>query len=441
VTAIEKGPDAFFRDTVNGASKQAAEGRNLLLVAYFYPPSRDTGAQRPASMARHLRSLGHRVTVLTTRAYGSGSEDEPEIVRTADLQLLRARLRGKDRVDALYDADTYAGRPHPLSRVLVPEPLVVAWAPFARRAAVRLHRERRFDCVITSSPPESAHLVGRALRRRGVPWVADVRDAWTFEALRPRFPTAAQRRFDERLERRWLGEADAVVCVSPPVAEDFRARGIATPVVVPNGWDPISVPGGGPAAETGLDPGRVSLVYTGRFGSYGRDPGALVEALRALAAEEPESAARLELVIAGPLTTDEARLLEADVSPARIVAAGSLPRERALALQREADALLLLASPTRTQLANYKLFEYLAAGRPILALAAGTEAGRIVEEAGGRAVRADDPEAIAGELRRLAAGELSALDPEAARAYSYPALAERMAAVVEGAIARANPGL
>ena len=74
-----------------------------------------------------------------------------------------------------------------------------------------------------------------------------------------------------------------------------------------------------------------------------------------------------------------------------MVLAGSLPRDRALALQREADALLLLAHPTRSQLLNYKLFEYLAAGRPILALAEGTEAGRVATSVGAEVVRADDP--------------------------------------------------
>ena len=49
-----------------------------------------------------------------------------------------------------------------------------------------------------------------------------------------------------------------------------------------------------------LDPERLSLVYTGRFGSYGRDPSALVEALAGLAAEDREAASRLELVVAGP---------------------------------------------------------------------------------------------------------------------------------------------
>ena len=92
-----------------------------------------------------------------------------------------------------------------------------------------------------------------------------------------------------------------------------------------------------------------------------------------------------------------------------------------MALQREADALLLIAQPTRSQLLNIKLFEYLAAGRPILALAAGTEAGRVVEETGGETVRADDPAAIAAALGRLAKGELRPPPADALGPYIYPA--------------------
>jgi glycosyltransferase involved in cell wall biosynthesis len=419
--------------------------RSILLVAYFYPPSRDTGAHRPASMARHLRRLGHRVTVLTTSAYGGLPDDSgPQtdgpsggVSRTADLQLARARLRGHDRVDSLFDSDTYSGRPHPLSRVIVPEPLALAWAPFAVRAARRLHRERDFDCVLTTSPPESAHLVGRALQRQGVPWVADLRDGWTFEPLRPPFPTGLQRRADEALERRLLSAADAVVCVSHPVVEDLRNRSIADPLLIPNGWDPdaeAAVAGAGDAAEM-LDSERISLVYTGRFGSYGRDPRPLLEALRSLGGSDPKAAERLELVVAGPLTDEERPEFESDFGPMSVRLLGALPRERALALQRAADALLLIAHPTRTQLPNFKLFEYLATGRPILALAAGTEAGRIVTETGaGEAVRADDPVAIEAALRDLVAGRLAPPPEDASREYSYPLLAERMSEALEAAI-------
>jgi glycosyltransferase involved in cell wall biosynthesis len=413
---------------------------NLLLVAYFYPPCRDTGAHRPAAMAKWLRRLGHRVTVLTTSAYGPGDgPGEDGVVRTADLQRARARLHGHDRVDALFDADTYKGRPHALSRLIVPEPLLAAWAPFARSRALRLSHRERFDCVITSSPPESVHAIGRALRRRGVPWVVDLRDGWNFEPIRPRFPTSIQRRLDERLERRWLRSADAVVCVSRPAADDLRRRLGIEARLVPNGWDPDAAESDEAGNGDGiLDPDRVSLVYTGRFGSYGRDPAPLVRALGELGRTDAESASRLELVVAGPLTEAEEKLMQTDVSPARIVVAGSLTRERAIALQGAADALLLLASPRRTQLLNFKLFEYLAAGRPILALAAGTEAGCVVEELGGDTVPADEVAPIVQALRRVVAGELRAPSASARRAYSYPGVAERMAEVAKDAVASAR---
>jgi len=416
--------------------------RSILFVAYFYPPCPDTGAHRPAAMVKYLRRAGHRVTVLTTSAYGE-QPGETDVVRTVDLQRLRARLRGHDRVQGMFESDTYSGRPHLLSRVLVPEPLVAAWAPFAVRRARRLQADRGFDCVITSSPPESAHLVGRSLARRGVPWLADVRDAWNFEPLRPWFPTGAQRRLDERLERSLLGEADAVSVVSRPVAEDLRERLGVESMLVPNGWDPDLVPGDGGApggATSVLDPGRVSLLYTGRFGSYGRDPAPLVRALRDLAASEPGIAGRLELAIAGPVTDAERRLLGSNVSPARISLLGAVPRADALRLQRRADALLLLAARERSQLANLKLFEYLAAGRPILALAAGTEAGRIVlETKAGEVVPSGDVAAIKGALRRVVAGELSPPDPRALTPYTYPAAADRMAGAVERAISSRRP--
>ena len=413
-------------------------GRRLLLVAYFYPPCTDTGAHRPTALAKNLRRAGHEVTVLTTSAYGTlAAAEESDVERTADAQLWRARLRGRQRIDALYDADTYAARPHPLSKVIVPEPLALAWAPFARRRARGLQRVKAFDAVITTSPPESAHTVGRALQRRGVPWIADVRDAWTFEPLRPPFAARALHELDERLERRTLGAADVVTCVSEPAAADLRARGIADPVLVRNGADPELLAAADPASIAGLlDPARVSLVYTGRFGSSGRDPRALVEGLALLAARSPDDAARLELVIAGPLTEAERELFARDVAPARIVMAGTLERGRALALQRTADCLLLIAHPVRSQLANFKLYEYLSAGPPILALAQGTEAGTIAAEVGARVEPAGEAEAIVEALLAVARREVPPPAAAARAEHSYPAVAERMQGAIESAISR-----
>ncbi len=136
----------------------------------------------------------------------------------------------------------------------------------------------------------------------------------------------------------------------------------------------------------------------------------------------------------GPLRDDERELFGSlESGPSKLTLLGSLEREHSLALQRHADALLLLAQPTRSQLVNFKLFEYLAARRPILALCAGTEAGRILGEAGSPTVAADDPDAIGAALAGVAR-----LEPPAASLlteHSYPAAADAMAAQVDAAIA------
>ena len=388
-------------------------------------------------MAKWLRRRGHHVTVLTTSAYGALDDDAvADVERTADAQSWRARLRGKETVGAMFDSPTYAGRPHPLSRVLVPEPLVAAWAPFARsrraapaaRAPLRL---RDHELAARSRRIWSA----MALHRRGVPWVADIRDAWTFESLRPEFPTAAQRALDGGSSAAGSAAADAVVCVSEPAAADLRERGIAAPAARPERLGPRGG-GGRRRADRPARPRAHLARLHGALRQLRTRPAAArrgAPAARRLRPGRGGKARARRSPGRSPRTRRE--LFAADVAPARIVLAGSLERERALALQREADALLLVAQPQRSQLLNIKLFEYLASGTPILALAAGTEAGRVAGDLGAEVAPADDPEAIVVALARVAAGQLTAPAAGAVDAYTYPAPAAQMEDAVEAAIA------
>jgi glycosyltransferase involved in cell wall biosynthesis len=409
--------------------------RSILLVCHYYPPSSGAAVQRPLSMAKYLRRMGHRVTVLTTGAFGIQADDAQQgVIRTYDLQALQARLRGEAKATPILEAATYSTRPHPLSYVLVPEALVLAWAPFAVARAVALQRRERFDCVITTSPPESGHLAGYALQRMGAAWIADVRDGWVFESYRPFWRTQAQDRLDRWLERRLMRAADAVTSVADPLTVYLREELGANATTVPNGWDPVRMDAGGDdQVRSGvLDPERVSLVHAGRLEVVGRDPTPLIDALAALAREQPETAARLELVFAGSFTERELKLFQADVAPGRIVVAGHLSRAEALSLQRSADGLLLITAGTRRHEVTGKLFEYLGAGRPILALAEGTEAAKIVRETNaGVTVPVGDAAAARRALEAFARGEVAPADEQARLAYAYPAVAERMAEQIE----------
>jgi glycosyltransferase involved in cell wall biosynthesis len=415
-------------------------GRSILLITQFYPPSDMVAARRPAGLAKELERLGHRVTVLTSGAWGdrdAADEEATRVVRTGDLMASRLNWR-RDQLRAWTGesgpADDYAAGSSRLARVIVPDVALATWLPYLLPAALRAARRDRFDVVITTSGPESVHLAGLALRRRGPAWVADLRDGWGFETLHD-WPTSLQRALDDRLERRVMSTADGVSAVTEPIAQDLRTRLGADAWTITNGFDPDETAA---ADDHGLfDPARHTLLHSGRMASSQRSPGPVLAAMALLARRDPSAAAALELALAGPVTAQERELAGDPELGGSVRLLGNLPRATVLGLQRAAGSLLLLTAGNRRGEATGKLYEYLAAGRPILVLGERTEAARIVLDAGaGLAVPSDDPEAIAGALARLAAGEVPAGEDSARERYAYPRLAARMAELIELACAR-----
>jgi len=417
--------------------------RSLLLVCHVTPPTTMSAARRAGALTKHLARLGHSVAVLTSVAWGSGAIPGAALtVRTRDL--LSSRLNWRRAGIAALKGDSGGGAPMApsiLARWVVPDLEMLGWTPFALLAARRLAAERRIDCVITSSPPASAHLVGVALQLRGVPWVADLRDGWRFESLRPRAALASLDALDERLERLVVERADAVCAVTQPIADDLQARYARPVATITNGFDPEEATGAGTAADSAaeglLDGRRRSLVHTGTLAYGGRPLAPLLHGLTALAARAPEVASRLEVVLAGPVTDAERAEVRAAGLESTVRFTGPVSHATSLALQRSADCLLVLTGPGQTGVATGKLYEYLSAGRPILVIGDETAAARIVADAGaGLVVGRDDRAALAGALRRLVErpGDLPAATRDAAARFSYPVLAERMASLVEEAI-------
>jgi glycosyltransferase involved in cell wall biosynthesis len=112
---------------------------------------------------------------------------------------------------------------------------------------------------------------------------------------------------------------------------------------------------------------------------------------------------------------------------------GSLDRGASLRLQRAADSLLVIAKgASERSVATAKLFEYLAARRPIVVLGDSSAAARIVEDLNaGLTTSASDPDAIAQTLLRLLEGGLPMVSEQAASRYSYPSLASRYVELIE----------
>lgn len=412
-------------------------GRKVLIVAAEFPPVKGIGRLRPLKMCQHLPGFGWEAAVLTldeesaeprdlatleeiprglrvfraprprpvesliTRVKGGGGGDLPGSrapggpsgsgAIPGSSGGLRAALGGaKQGWDRLC-------RRH----LMVPDGLAL-WIPLAVRVGLRACETWRPDVVFATAPPFSDLLVGRTIARRlGIPWVADYRDLWTGDVLREWLP-GWRKRFELWLEKRLVSSASAVVAVSEPKEEVLRGRIPRVPAerffTVTNGFDPEEYEGLEPE---GREPGVFRIVYTGRLFKNRRGYEVL-EGVGRLLERRPEWRNRVRIEYYGGVAPEIARGMEDRIR--RYGLGGNVwfredvPYARSKALQLGADALLLIVDTgeTTSGVLPGKLFEYMAAGRPVLCLAAPGATTRIVEEGRlGWVVEPGDAEGVA----------------------------------------------
>jgi glycosyltransferase involved in cell wall biosynthesis len=310
-------------------------------------------------------------------------------------------LRGLTGVDLALAQARLAGR-----RLLLPD-ASVTWAPTAIPAAVRIVRNEGIDAIITTSPPLSMNLIGASVKKlTGVPWVADQRDSLVQNADRrfERKTVQAKEKALERVVRLVASNADGIVAVSEAIADELRGFDPSGPVrVIPNGCDFDDFAG------LEYTPGdRFRITHTGSF--FGkRNPRAFLSALASSGLDDV-----VARFVGDFRSVDREWVEELDLGD-RLELLDYLPHRRALELQRDSEANLLLlpeAAGRGKVVPSGKIFEYLAAERPILA-AVPTDgaAAKLVRETGaGIVVGPEDEkgirEALVGLHARWKAGHL-----------------------------------
>lgn len=387
-----------------------------LLVGYHYFPENNGGVQRLAAMKKYLPRFGVDVNVLTHRGTikVTASEDSDNVVRAFDITRHGVPLPVFLAYRLLQRVTRYLG---------ATGARYALWRRNAIRHAERLVRAQRPDVIVATYPPaETIEVALTICRRFDIPLVVDFRDGLVFEPLDPslfRLPHIA--RFLRSLDERVIEKASAVVTVSEPISDYYRARHAARVETIANGFDPDEFRGEATPRPTTFRDDRINIVHTGRLGRsrVGTRIDAMLEAL--LRFDDGEADRRVLLHFFGVYSAEESRLLQPFVDRGLVLMHGLVSRDEALALQRHADVLLLVTAVGQRSVATGKLFEYLGAGKPILALTAGTEAESIVRDTGaGWVVTPDDPTAICAALRTLAReGALTSIERRAERVSRY----------------------
>jgi glycosyltransferase involved in cell wall biosynthesis len=325
------------------------------------------------------------------------------------------------------------------SLFLVPD-AYVGWLPFAWWTVRRRLAAGGIDVVVTTSSPDTAHLVGLLLgRRHASKWVADFRDPWV-RRLTFRAPTKLHLWVHTMLERRVLERADRVLVTNRETRDDFLARHPSLPdhrfAIIPNGFDPddLTAAAAVPAPFAG-EGGKLKLLHSGLL-SGRRTLAPVLDALARLAAERPGLDQRLLLLQLGPCEEINERLVRQRRLERCVRFLPAVDHVRVLAAMRAADALVLLehGSERGALITPGKIFEYLASRRPILAVVPEGPAAELVRELeAGVVVAPDHAAAIAAILAAWLEGgpPASGVDEARLAPYTRSALSERLAAVLD----------
>ena len=407
--------------------------RRLLVITYHFPPDGAIGGQRWAGLSKYLARLGWEVHVITASPLGR-ERDNTGVHRHARLR--RRTLNdvyeaavGRLRPASDSDRQLAPGSPSrrkrsSLLRTLAGARRIVGssiylpdhargWVSRAAGAARGLLRERKFDVVITSGPPHSAHVAGLLATRGGdVQFWIDMRDPWSMmhEVHMPDdWLIRVERFLLRRLERFVLPRAGRVIVNTREFASALRANEPELDVVwFPNGVDLEQLP----AREvSAVEP--CSLAYVGAIYAN-RNLSSVFAAMGALLRDRPEAANALKLNVAGPLESPHRERMHDEIAAAGLTSQvsihGVLPRAQALELLSRSHLALVLAQD-QPMCVPAKLYESVGLGIPTLVIA-------------------EESSAAACEARRIGAMTLDGGDVDGLRALIEDLLAGRIPAMI-----------
>ena len=338
--------------------------KRVLLIAYHYPPLRgSSGIQRALRFSQYLREFGWEPIVLTAhpRAYQDKSED---LLADVPPGVIVERAFALDTSKHLALAGRYP-------RFLANPDRWMSWWYGAVPAGLRLIKKYKPAAIWSTYPIATAHKIGATLNRlTGVPWVADFRDPMAQEGYPPD-PTiwAAFK----RIEMQALAQARFVTFTSPGAIRTYRKNypDLAADklVLLENGYDEEAFTLAAGRKSAGGADGRIVLLHSGIIYSSERDPTQLFAALQQLRQSGHSQAGRLLLRLRATGNDESMREKIAAIGIADMVElAPPKPYADALAEMLTVDGLLVLQASNCNDQIPAKAYEYLRAGRPLLAL-------------------------------------------------------------------------
>lgn len=370
--------------------------RKVLIISYIWPPMEGVGLIRALKFAKYLPRFGWEPVILTVRsADGMGdaalSSGTVKVFRTDYVDIIS---KAKERMGRLKfwnkpgEKDSRAQtdgnekdrmRSSAIKSVLrefiaIPDEQI-GWYEFAAAVGKKIVNDEGIDIIFSTSPPETAHLIARELKRGcSIPWVADLRDLWADDHYRAR--PLWKKIVLRAMEKRVFKDADKVVTVSKSWAEMLRKNVPGDKLsVVENGFDDEDFTGIRQEKNE-----KLTINYMGKLHKVHQPVDIFFRALAGLIRDGVIDKDKIEVkfYVLGHDRPDITAIARDHGLSGIVTEPDSVNYDRSLEVQRASDILLFVQWTGRGNEGWYsaKLYDYLGARRTILALA---KKGGIIE--------------------------------------------------------------
>lgn len=355
--------------------------KNLLFIAYYFPPMGSSGVQRPFKLMKYLPEQGWNPIVLVPEPgmYHQFDFSLQEELEALPLTIYRAKGKtpfhvlggGQKRVPSL---------PNSLAKVLryvsawryLPDNKI-GWIKPAMELVPEIISRHKPELIVATSPPATNLILAAEISRQyQIPCVFDMRDDWVDDHQKI-YPTRWHRKKMQTLETQTLEQASAVISVNEVISQALQQRNdhLKIPfVALPSGFDPLDFEQSSASASLKPTADTITLLYSGRL--YGENqPDTFLKAFALLVKEQPKLKQTLRLAFQGGLELQHHDLITTLGLSEIIIDLGYVDHNRAIANLKVADALWLMAAHSYrgNQVSTGKIIEYMAAKKPIFALA------------------------------------------------------------------------
>lgn len=363
--------------------------KKVLILTYYWPPSGGAGVQRWLKFVKYLNKYSWEPIVYTAE-----NGEMPVIDNSLEKDIPIGTIVLKTKIWEPYSFyKTFIGRKKDdkinasfLSenkKTSLTEKISVwirgnFFIPDARKYWIKPSikylkdylEKNPVDVIISSGPPHTMHLIGLGLKKQfpNIKWVADFRDPWTnidfYEELMLSSSSDAKHK---ELELKVLSNADSIISVGKTMSEDFKKIYNKQPDkfhVITNGYDEDDIYKGALEKDK-----KFSIAHIGTL-VKSRNPETLWKVLKSLVNENENFRKDLEIKLVGKVDFFVKEQLEKYGLNSFVNKIDYLPHNEVIKEQQKSKVLLLLVNQTKNakSILTGKIFEYLAAKVPILAI-------------------------------------------------------------------------